>query len=40
MALELELDSVEPWCWKIYFDGATNSTGNGVGAILVSPKGQ
>ena len=47
MALEPELDSVEPWGWnvepwgwKLYFDGAANSTGNGVGAVLVSPKGQ
>ena len=40
MALELEPNSVEPWRWKLYFDGVANSTGNGVGAILVSPKGQ
>ncbi|XP_023917453.1 uncharacterized protein LOC112028999 [Quercus suber] len=40
MALEPKLDSVEPWCWKLYFDGATNSTENGVGAVLVSLKGQ
>ena len=40
MALEPEADSVEPWRWKLYFDGASNSTGNEVGAILVSPKGQ
>ena len=39
MALELEPDSVEPWHWKLYFDGAANSTRNGVGAVLVSPKG-
>ena len=39
MALEPELDSVESWCWKLYFDGAANSTGNGVGAVLVFPKG-
>ena len=26
--------------WKLYFDGAANSTRYGVGAILVSPKGQ
>ena len=37
-ALEPEPDSVEPWHWKLYYDGATNSTRNGVGAILVSPK--
>ena len=40
MALKLEPDSVEPWRWKLYFDRAANSIGNGVGAILVSPKGQ
>ena len=40
MALELEPDSVELWHWKLYFKGAANSTGNGVGAVLVSPKGQ
>ena len=40
MALEPEPDSVEPWRWKLYFDGATNSTRNGVGAVLISPKGQ
>ena len=39
MALEPELDSVESWHWKLYFDGAANATENGVGAILVSPKG-
>ena len=40
MALELEPDSVEPWRWKLYSDGAANSTENGVGTVLVSPKGQ
>ena len=40
MALELELDNGELWYWKLYFDGATNSTRNGVRAVLVSPKGQ
>ena len=25
---------------KLYFDGAANSTGNGVRVVLVSPKGQ
>ena len=40
MALEPEPDSEELWHWKIYFDGAANSTGNGVGVVLVSPKGQ
>ena len=40
MALEPEPDSVALWHWKLYFDGATNFTRNGVGAVLVSPKGQ
>ena len=31
---------MEPWRWKLYFDGVANSTRNGVGAVLVSPKGQ
>ena len=33
IALEPEPDNVESWCWKLYFDGAANSTGNGVGAV-------
>ena len=40
MALKPKPDSMEPWHGKIYFDGAANSNENGVGAILVSPKGQ
>ena len=40
MALEPKPDSIEPWHWKLYFDGAANSIINGVGAVLVSPKGQ
>ena len=40
MALEPEPGNLEPWCWKLYFDGAANSTRIGVGAVLVSPKGQ
>ena len=40
MALRPKPDSVEPWCCKLYFDRATNSTGNRVGAVLVFLKGQ
>ena len=40
MALEPELNNVEPRRWKLYFDGAANFTKNGVGAVLVFPKGQ
>ena len=25
--------------WKMYFDGATNQTGSGIGVLLISPKG-
>ncbi|PKI48630.1 hypothetical protein CRG98_030978 [Punica granatum] len=25
--------------WKMYFDGAVNSTGSGIGAVLISPEG-
>ena len=40
LAIKLEPSNVEPWSWKLYFDGAANSTRNGVGAVLVSTKGQ
>ncbi|PKI50780.1 hypothetical protein CRG98_028834 [Punica granatum] len=26
--------------WKMYFDGAVNSTGSGIGAVLISPDGR
>ena len=40
LAIELEPNNVEPWHWKLYFNGASNSTGSGVKAGLVAPKGQ
>ena len=40
MGLELQRCGVEPWCWKLYFNGVTNSIGNGEGLVLVSLKGQ
>ena len=40
MMLEPKLCDVEPWRWELYFDEAANSIRNGVGAVLVSPKGQ
>ena len=33
MRIELET-------WKMYFDGATNQNGNGIGVLLISPKGR
>ena len=38
-AIEPEPSNVEPWRWKLYFNRVANSTGNGVGAVLVSLKG-
>ena len=32
MGIELE-------SWKMYFDGATNQNGHGIGVLLISPKG-
>ncbi|PKI39027.1 hypothetical protein CRG98_040593 [Punica granatum] len=26
--------------WKMYFDGAVNSTGSGIGTVLISPEGR
>ena len=26
--------------WKMYFDGASNALGRGVGAVLISPEGK
>ena len=30
---------IEVESWKMYFDGATNQNGSGVGVLLISPKG-
>ena len=32
-------ESLEGEGWKMYFDGASNALGRGVGAVLISPKG-
>ena len=32
--MEVEVES-----WKMYFDGATNQDGSGIGVLLISPKG-
>ncbi|PKI33768.1 hypothetical protein CRG98_045841, partial [Punica granatum] len=37
----LQVDSEEnKFAWKMYFDGAVNSTGSGIGAVLISPDGR
>ncbi|PKI58267.1 hypothetical protein CRG98_021349, partial [Punica granatum] len=33
-------DEEEDLGWKVYFDGAVNSTGSGIGAVLISPEGR
>ncbi|PKI59080.1 hypothetical protein CRG98_020535 [Punica granatum] len=33
-------DEEETPGWKMYFDGAVNSTGSGIGAVLISPEGR
>ena len=30
---------IEVESWKMYFDGATNQNGSGIGGLLTSPKG-
>ncbi|XP_016704118.2 uncharacterized protein [Gossypium hirsutum] len=34
-----EEDPQENHSWRLNFDGASNATGNGIGAVLVSPNG-
>ena len=34
-----EEKSLEEDGWKMYFDGASNALGRGVGAVLISPEG-
>ena len=40
LAIESKPRNVEPWHWKLYFNGVANSTRNGVGIVLVSLKAQ
>ncbi|XP_031387197.1 uncharacterized protein LOC116200487 [Punica granatum] len=37
--LQVDEEKDEP-IWKMYFDGAVNSVGSGVGAVLISPDGR
>ena len=34
-----EEESPEEEGWRMYFDGASNALGHGVGAVLISPEG-
>ena len=35
----IEEDATKDHLWKLNFDGASNTVGNGIGAVLVSPNG-
>ena len=34
-----DIMGIEVESWKMYFDGATNQSGSGIGVLLISPKG-
>jgi ribonuclease HI len=36
----MAIDEGDHYRWKLYFDGAANAIGSGIGVVLVSPKGQ
>ncbi|KAK8704919.1 hypothetical protein V6N13_048531 [Hibiscus sabdariffa] len=36
--MEEEEGSLEPGSWRLYFDGASNAIGRGIGAVLISPE--
>ncbi|XP_061359320.1 uncharacterized protein LOC133303422 [Gastrolobium bilobum] len=38
--LAVEEDEIEESAWKMYFDGAVNMHGSGVGAVVISPTGK
>ncbi|XP_075640486.1 uncharacterized protein LOC142612255 [Castanea sativa] len=37
--LDEDIMRIEVESWKMYFDGATNQNGSGIGILLISPKG-
>ena len=37
---QVEDKSTKQDTWKLYFDGASNILGHGIGAILISPEGE
>ena len=36
--LNEDIMGIEVESWKMYFDGATNQNGSGIGVLLISPK--
>ena len=37
---QIEGESTQEDTWKLYFDGACNALGHGIGAVLISPEGE
>ena len=37
--LDKDIMGIKVESWKMYFDGATNQNGSGIGVLLISPKG-
>ena len=37
--LDKDIVGIKVESWKMYFDGATNQNGSGIGVLLISPKG-
>ena len=35
---QIEDESTKEDTWKLYFDGASNTLGHGIGAVLISPE--
>ena len=40
MAVSKENEKLEEDPWKMYFDGASNALGHGIGAVLISSRGK
>ena len=37
---QIEDESAKEDTWKLYFDGASNALGHGIGTVLISPEGE
>ena len=37
--LDEDILGIELRAWKMYFDGAVNQYGNGIGVLLITPEG-
>ncbi|KAI4347752.1 hypothetical protein L6164_008535 [Bauhinia variegata] len=40
LVVDKEEEKTKPYRWKMYFDGAVDVHGSGVGAVVISPKGK